>query len=62
MSQNVDIGPSFDFMTKKTGRFLKKIQYYFSRFHKIITRAYLKNLRHGSLHINVFYQYVKFYV
>ena len=33
-----------------------------NRFHKTKTRAYIKNLRHGSLHINIFCEYVKFYV
>ena len=56
MSQNFNIGPSFVFI-----RFLPFFHYYFSRFHKIKTRTYIKNLRHGSLQINVFYMYVKFH-
>ena len=61
MSQIVDIGPSFDFMSKN-GKILIFFHDYFSRFHKIKTRTYIKNLRHGSLHMNVFYKYVQFYV
>ena len=49
MSQNFDIGKREFF------------HYYFSRFHKIKTRAYIKNLRHGSLYTNVLYMYVKWY-
>ena len=61
MSQFFYIGPSFDLMTKN-GKILMIFSLLFSRFHKIKTRAYLKNLRHASLHINVFYEYVKLYV
>ena len=53
VSQNFDICLSFSFMTKNG-----KI---FSIFHKIKTRTYFKILRHGSLQINVFYRYVKWY-
>ena len=43
------------------GRFSYFFHNYFSRFHKIKTKAYIQNLRHGSLHTSVFYEYVKFY-
>ena len=56
MSQNADIGRSFTFC-QKTGRILLFLNYYFSRFHKIKTRTYIKinhismgmcNLMHGE--------------
>ena len=34
---------------------------YFSRFHKINTKAYINNLRHCSLHMNILYRYVNCY-
>ena len=43
MSQNFEIGPGFDFM-------LKNEDDYFSRFHKIEGRTYIKNLSHSSFH------------
>ena len=33
---------------------------YFSKFHKTKTRTYIKNLRHGSLHLSVIYENLKF--
>ena len=47
MSQNFEIGPSSNSMSKTV------IHDYFSRFHKIKTRVQITNLRHGSLYINV---------
>ena len=49
-------------LCQNTGRFLYFFQDYFSRFHKMKTRAYIRNMRHRSLHTNVFYNCVKFYV
>ena len=49
------------FLCQKTGRFSLFFHDYFSRIHKIKTRTYINNLRQGSLHINVFYKYVKSY-
>ena len=43
------------------GRFLLFFHDYFSRFHKMITRTYIKKLRHGSLQMNVSYGYQKFH-
>ena len=58
MSQILYIGPSFIFMSKN-GKIFIICNDYFSRYHKIKTRTYIKNLRHGSLQMNVFYGYVK---
>ena len=52
MSQFLHSGPGFYFMTKK-GNFLSICFIYFSRFHKIKTRAYMKNLSHSSLCIGM---------
>ena len=43
------------------GRFLLFFHNYFSRFHKIKSRIYIKNLRHSSLQMNVLCGYVKFH-
>ena len=51
------LGLSFDFMKKKTGRFSLFFLTKFSTFHKTKTKTYIKNLRHGSLHMNVIYMY-----
>ena len=48
MSQIFYLGSSFYFMTKK-GNFWCFFETFFSKFHKTKTRAYTKNLRHGSL-------------
>ena len=48
------------FLCQKTGRFLLIFHNYFSRFHKIKSRTYIKNLRHGSLQMNVLCRYMKF--
>ena len=61
MSQNFKIGPSFLFMSKNGKIFLLFFHNYFSRFHKIKSRTYIKNLRHGSLQMNVLCGYVKFH-
>ena len=44
----------------KNGKILLFLYDFFSRFHKIKTRKHIKNLRHGSFHMNVFYTVVKF--
>ena len=49
------------FLCQKTGRFLSFFHNYFSRFHKIKCRTYIKNLRHGSLEMNVLCTYGKFH-
>ena len=49
------------FLCQKTGRFLLFFYNYFSRFHKIKSRTYIKNMRHGSLQMNVFSRCVKFH-
>ena len=59
MSQNLNIGCSF---MSKNGKIFVIFHDYFSTFHKIKTRTLIKDLRHGSLHINVFFKYVKFCV
>ena len=58
MSQNLKIGLSSLFMSKNGVSFF---HYYFSRFHKIKSRTYIKNLRHCSLQRNVLCRYVKFH-
>ena len=58
MSQNCDSGRSFD--EKKTGIFSCFFLIKFSTFHKIKTKAYIKTLRHISLHMNVIYKYCTF--
>ena len=60
MSQNVKIGLSL-LLCQKTGRILLFFHNYFSRFHKIESRTYIKNLRYSSLHMNVLCRYVKFH-
>ena len=52
MSQDFDLGLSFDFMTKN-GKILIK----FSTFHKLKTKAYIRNLRPCFLYIDVIYKY-----
>ena len=59
MSQNVDIGLSFNFMAKNKD-FCYFLMNIFSRFHKIKTKALITNLRQCSFHMNVLYKYVKF--
>ena len=59
MSQNLYLGLGFNFMTK-TGNFYVIFLYYFSRFHKIKTRPYIKDLRHSSLDQDVGYMYREF--
>ena len=44
----------FLFYDKKTGNFYAIFSHYISRFHKIITMTYIKNLRHSLLDQNVF--------
>ena len=44
----------FLFYDKKRETFMLFFSHYFSRFHKIKTRTYIKNLRHSSLDQNVF--------
>ena len=58
MSQNFKIGLSF-FLCQKNGKFLLFFHNYFSRFHKIKSRTYIKNLRHYSLQLNVLCRYVQ---
>ena len=60
MSQNRDIGHSFNFMPKN-GKIFFFFYDYFSTFHKIKTRTYIEILRHGSLQMNVFIRHVKFH-
>ena len=48
MSSNFDVGLSFYFMSKN-GELFTIFATKFSRFHKMKTRAQIKNLRHGSL-------------
>ena len=52
MSQHFKIGLGFIFMSKNGKN-------YFYRFHKIKSRTYIKNLRHGSLKMKVFCRYLK---
>ena len=61
VSQNFKIGFSFSFMSKNGKIFKKKIHNYISRFHRIKSRTYIKNLRYGSLQMNVLCRYVKFH-
>ena len=42
-------------------RFLLFFHNYFSRFHKKKSRTCIKNLRHGSLQMNVLCRYVRFH-
>ena len=49
------------FLCQKTGRFLLFFHNYFSRFHKIKSKKYIKKLRHGSLQMDVLCGYVKFH-
>ena len=58
MSQIFDLCLSFYFMSKK-GNFLLFFKTFFSRLHKIKTRAYIKNLRHGSLNMRSIIMYSK---
>ena len=55
MSQNLDIGLSFIFISKN-GKIFVIFYSFFSTFHKIKTRTYINNLRHGSLQVGVFYK------
>ena len=55
VSQNLKIVP------KKREDLKKKNYNYFSRFHKIKSRSYIKNLRNGSLQMNVFCRHVNFH-
>ena len=48
MSQFFILGLSFCFMSKN---FLTFFKTFCSRFHKIKSRPYIKNLGHGSLHM-----------
>ena len=50
------------FLCQKTGRFLLFFHNYFSRFDKIKSRTYIKNLEHGSLQMNVNCMYMKSHV
>ena len=43
----------------KTGNFLLFFKTFFSRLHKIKTRAYINNLRHGSLYMRSMNMYSK---
>ena len=45
----------------KNGKIFIFSHNYFSRFHKIKFRTYIKNLRQGSLQMNVLCGYVKFH-
>ena len=42
------------------GNFLYILSYLFSKFHKTKYMSYIKNLRHNSLHLTVFYMLLKF--
>ena len=55
MSQIFDIGPSFYFMKSTKLSFIKwpKVTRFFF-LHKMKSKALIENLRHGSLHKNVF--------
>ena len=59
MSQNLKIVLSF-FMSKN-GKIFIIFFFFFSRFHKIKSGTYIKNLRHGSLQMNVLCRYVTFH-
>ena len=59
MSQIFYFGPSFS-LCEKTGNFLVIFWNIFSKFHKERMRICTKNLRHSSLHSNVFSMYQKF--
>ena len=63
MSQNFDLGLSFDFKTKKredlVDFFLLNFLHFIKLSNKIKAKAYIKNLRHCSLYINVIYKYYK---
>ena len=53
VSQNLNIGPSYYFMSKNGKLFVNFFQIYIfsiSTFHKIKTKTYIKILRHPSLH------------
>ena len=47
-------------LCQKTGNFLIILLIFFSKFHKKLTRSYIKNLGHSSLKSNVLSTYVKF--
>ena len=49
-TQMFDIGPSFDFIVKKTRRFRLIFHSLLSTFGKTKAGIYIKNLGHGSLH------------
>ena len=53
---------SFYFMSKNGQLFILFLNIFFLHFIKKRTRTYIKNLRHISLHSNVFNTYVKFKV
>ena len=59
MSQNFDLGISFDFYNKKQEDLVDFFLIKFSTFHEIKNKGYFINLRHGSLHINVIYKHCK---
>ena len=57
LSQILDLGLSFDFMLKH-GKIWLIFRNILSIFDKMKTETYIKNLRHGSLDIDVVYMYV----
>ena len=60
MSQHFEVDFSF-ILCQKTGIFLLFFYKYFSKFHKMKSRTYIKNLRLCSLQMNVLCRYVKFH-
>ena len=61
MSQNSDIGLTFNFMTKNGKIFHTFFMNIFLDFIKLKLRPKYKNLGHISLHMNIFYKCMKFY-
>ena len=60
MSQIFAVGPTFNFLCKKTGNFFIIIFIIFSTFNKKRMRTCMKNLRHCFLHSNVLSMYQRF--
>ena len=52
---------AFFFLMSKNGKIFFFFHNYSSRFHKIKSRTYIKNLRHDYLPMNVLCRYVKFH-
>ena len=59
VSQIFYLGPCYNFMSKN-GKILVILKNKFSTFDKTKTRTYIKNLRHGSLHMTPIYVCFKF--